>query len=230
MKLSTEKAYQGDIERFLMWGGAVPAPEKMVASYLYEHSDSHKFATLARWRVSLGKAHSVQGLKDPTKTELVNAVLKGIKQEHGREQRRVAPLTSLEAKVLLNTMGGSLKDLRDKALIGVGFFGGLRRSEITNLTVENITRMARYGELTLSTGRVVVIPLDQVKDLDEWLATSGIETGAVFRSINRHGQISGKPLTGHGVARIIKERFASICMDPALYSVGSLRSGLLGRF
>ncbi|MBF0272379.1 MAG: integrase [Magnetococcales bacterium] len=227
---ATRAAYWGDLRRFIDWGGAIPAPEKMVATYLVEHANSHKFATLARWRVSLGKAHSAQGLVDPTKTEMVNAVLKGIKQKHGREQRRVAPLTATQTSAVLNAMGDRLKDLRDKALILVGFSGGLRRSELTSLLVENLRERTGGMELSLNTGRLVMIPYGQdpicpVTALKAWLAASEIASGAVFQGINRHGRISGQPLTGHGVALVIKERVKAVGLDPTRYSGCSPRVG-----
>ncbi|MBF0427879.1 MAG: integrase [Magnetococcales bacterium] len=227
---ATRAAYWGDLRRFMDWGGAIPAPEKMVASYLVEHANSHKFATLARWRVSLGKAHSAQGLVDPTKTELVNTVLKGIKQKHGREQRRVAPLTSLQTTAVVNVMGDRLKDLRDKALILVGFSGGLRRSELTGLLVENLRERTGGMELSLNTGRLIMIPngpdlICPVAAMKSWLSASGIEKGAVFQGINRHGRLSGQPLTGHGVALVIKERVKAVGLDPSRYSGCSPRVG-----
>ncbi|MEO5331664.1 MAG: hypothetical protein H7839_06540 [Magnetococcus sp. YQC-5] len=227
---ATRAAYWGDLRRFIDWGGAIPAPEKMVATYLVEHANSHKFATLARWRVSLGKAHSAQGLTDPTKTELVNTVLRGIKQKHGREQRRVAPLTASQTSDVVNAMGDRLKDLRDKALILVGFTGGLRRSELTGLTVENLREKTGGMELTLNTGRIVMIPngpesICPVLALQTWLNISGITSGGVFQGINRHGRLSGQPLTGHGVALVIKERVKAVGLDPTRYSGCSPRVG-----
>ncbi len=227
---ATRAAYWGDLRRFMDWGGAIPAPEKMVADYLVEHADSHKFATLARWRVSLGKAHSAQGLEDPTKTELVHTVLKGIKQKHGREQRRVAPLTTAQTAAVVNAMGDRLKDLRDKALILVGFSGGLRRSELTTLSIESLRERTGGMELSLSTGRTVMIPLGQdpicpVTALKVWLKISEITSGGVFQGINRHGRLSGQALTGHGVALVIKERVKAVGLDPTRYSGCSPRVG-----
>ncbi|MBF0178457.1 MAG: integrase [Magnetococcales bacterium] len=227
---ATRAAYWGDLRRFIDWGGAIPAHEKMVANYLVEHANSHKFATLARWRVSLGKAHSAQGLADPTKSELVNSVIKGIRQKHGREQRRVAPLTATQTTAVIHAMNDRLKDLRDKALILVGFAGGLRRSELTGLTVENLRERTGGMELTLNTGRIVMIPngpdpICPVTALKAWLEVSGITTGGVFQGINRHGRLSGQPLTGHGVALVIKERVKAVGLDPSRYSGCSPRVG-----
>ena len=43
-------------------------------------------------------------------------------------------------------MGGSLKDVRDRALLLIGFAGGLRRSEIVALDCDDVERV-RQGRL-----------------------------------------------------------------------------------
>ncbi|MBF0139907.1 MAG: integrase [Magnetococcales bacterium] len=228
---NTRAAYWGDLRRFMDWGGEVPSTAKVVASYLVAHADSHKFATLARWKVSIGKAHTAQGLTDPTKTDLVHAVLKGIKQKHGQDQRQVAPLTKDKIVEICLHMGDRLKDKRDKALILVGFAAGLRRSDLITLGAQDLQKRENGIEIHLSKGRVG-LPHAQgevcpVRALDEWLVASEITEGPVFQGINRHGRLSGKPLTGHGVALIVKERVQSIGLDPANFSGFSLRSGLI---
>ncbi len=227
---NTRVAYWGDLRRFLDWGGAVPASSKMVASYLVGHASSHKYATLVRWKVSIGKAHSARGFADPTKSELVYTVLRGIQRKHGKEQRKVAPLLKEQVIAVVNAMGTRLKDKRDKALILTGFAGGLRRSEITALEAADL-KEAKEGMEIFLPGNRIGIPhargeVCAVKSLKEWLEAAGIVDGPVFQGINRHGQRSEKPLTGHGVALIVKERVSAIGLDPSLYSGFSLRTGL----
>jgi integrase len=228
---NTRAAYLGDLQRFIDWGGAVPASSKTVASYLVSHANSHKYATLARWKVSIGKSHTSQGFPDPTKTELVHAVLKGIKQKHGQDQRQVAPLTKEKIISMVSNMGERLKDKRDKALILIGFAGGLRRSDLISLEREDLLEKEAGWEVMLSKSQVAIPkasgPVCAAKALKEWLEVSEITEGAVFQGINRHGKRSGKPLTGHGVALIVKERVQSIGLDPAHYSGFSLRAGLI---
>ncbi|MBF0357804.1 MAG: tyrosine-type recombinase/integrase [Magnetococcales bacterium] len=228
---NTRAAYWGDLRRFMDWGGVVPASSKTVASYLVAHANSHKYATLARWKVSIGKSHTAKGLPDPTKTELVHAVLKGIKQKHGQDQRQVAPLTKEKIISMVSNMGDRLKDKRDKALILVGFAGGLRRSDLISLKREDLSEKEDGWEIILSKSQVGIPKASgqvcAAKALKEWLEVSEITEGAVFQGINRHGKRSGKPLTGHGVALIVKERVQSIGLDPAHYSGFSLRAGLI---
>ena len=56
--------------------------------------------------------------------------MRGIRREHGAAQRQARPLLREDLFVVLAAMGDRLKDLRDKALLLIGFAGGLRRSEL----------------------------------------------------------------------------------------------------
>ncbi|MEO5348580.1 MAG: hypothetical protein H7836_02900 [Magnetococcus sp. YQC-3] len=228
---NTRMAYWGDLRRYVDWGGTVPSASKTVAAYLMAHAGTHKYATLVRWKVSIGKAHTNQGLDDPTKSDAVHAVLTGIRRSHGKEQRKVAPLVKEQVLAIVSTMGDRLKDKRDKALILAGFAAGLRRSELTTLTVADLRTIREGIEIHLPEGNAVLLhargSICAVRAMKEWLAAAQIEEGPVFQGINRHGQRSGVPLTGHGIALIVKERVQAIGLDPALYSGFSLRAGLV---
>jgi integrase len=81
-------------------------------------------------------------------------------------------------------------------------------------------------------GRKIAIPFARgavcpVLALKAWLKTSRIDSGPLFRPINRHGGIEESALSSHAVAIIIKERIAAIGLDPAKYSGHSLRAGLV---
>ena len=57
--------------------------------------------------------------------------------------------------------------------------------------------------------------------LKRWLAVSGIDEGAVFRSLMRGGGVTNNQLSGHSVSHIMKRLFGSN------YSGHSLRRGLV---
>lgn len=228
---NTRMAYWGDLRRYVDWGGSVPSASKTVAAYLMAHAGTHKYATLVRWKVSIGKAHSNQGLDDPTKSEAVHSVLTGIRRSHGKEQRKVAPLVKEQVLAIVSSMGDRLKDKRDKALILSGFAAGLRRSELTTLTVADLRNIREGIEIHLPEESAVLLnargSVCAVRAMKEWLSIAKIEEGPVFQGINRHGQRSGTPLTGHGIALIVKERVQAIGLNPAQYSGFSLRAGLV---
>jgi integrase len=55
---------------------------------------------------------------------------------------------------------------------------------------------------------------------------SGISSGAMFRGINRHGQVQVKALTSQVVALQVKRYIALAGLDASLFSGHSLRAGL----
>jgi len=55
---------------------------------------------------------------------------------------------------------------------------------------------------------------------------SEIKSGAIFRGIDRHGNVSDKRLTGKAVSLIIKRIAKKVGLDPDKFAGHSLRAGL----
>src|SRR5207253_9302964 len=64
-----------------------------------------------------------------------------------------------------------------------------------------------------------------VRTVQAWLEQSGVIDGPVFRSINRHGQVQPRRLSGMDVARIIKKLASRAGLDGSMYAGHSLRAG-----
>lgn len=232
-------AYQADLQHFIAWGSRIPCSPDDVANYLAAHAGQLSVATLSRRLVSIGKAHTSQNLPSPTKSDLVKAVLRGIRRTHGSAQRQVAPAIKEDVLAMVNGLTG-IKGTRDKALLLVGFAGAFRRSELVSLTVENVG-LAKQGLLINLTrsktdpaglGRKVAIPYARgsvcaVHALQAWLEASGIDNGLIFRGVTRHGKIGDDGLTAQSVALVVKERAHAAGLDPVKYSGHSLRAGLV---
>jgi integrase len=82
-------------------------------------------------------------------------------------------------------------------------------------------------------GRVVAIPAGSsrstcpVEAVRSWLTASEITSGPLYCSIDRHGNLSPKPLTGHSIGLIVKRSAELVGMDGDLFSGHSLRAGLV---
>jgi integrase len=235
---NTLRAYDSDLAHFLAWGGVIPADPTTVARYLAAHAESLTTATLSRRSVAIRRAHVLAGLPDPTKTELVRLTIRGVRRQHGRPQRRVAPLRLEHLTDIVSRLGYATRDLRDRALLLVGFAGAFRRSELTAVDCRWIERRERGIVIKLprsktdqeGRGRDVAIPriggpICPVAALDSWLATSGIANGPLFRPVSKAGRVLGNPLSASTVATVVKQRVAQIGLDPARYSGHSLRAG-----
>ena len=133
-------------------------------------------------------------------------------------------------------MGDRLKDPRDRALLLIGFAGGLRRSELSAINCRDIDPVREGIILTIrrsktdqeGVGRKIGIPFGRnihcpVRALEAWIAAAHIEDGPVFRPIDRHGRVSIGRLSGEAVSLIVQERLAAAGFDPTGYSGHSLR-------
>lgn len=63
-----------------------------------------------------------------------------------------------------------------------------------------------------------------MRALRAWLEASGIAEGPLFRRVDRHGRLLG-PLSGRGVALVVKRACHRAGIDPDAYAGHSLRSG-----
>lgn len=236
---NSRRAYLSDIAQFEAWGGSIPASPEVVASYLADNADTLSVATLVRRIASISKIHEARGLPNPTRSELVKATMRGVRRTRGCAQREARPLLRDDLLLVLDAMDDRLKDIRDRALLMIGFAGALRRSELVGLDVGDIEHVRQGIVLRLrksktdqdGCGRKIGIPHGRtrwcpVSALDAWMTASGITEGAIFRPVDRHGRVRSARLSGEAIALVIRERTAAAGLDPAQYSGHSLRAGL----
>ena len=209
---NTRAAYLSDLAHFEGWGGRIPADPETVAAYLAAHADALCVATLNRRLAALAKVHRSHGVTNPTSSELVKSVLRGLKRIKGTAQRQATPLLKENLIVALDAIGDDPKGRRDRALLLIGFAGGFRRSELVGLTSGDVERVRQGIVLTLrrsktdqtGEGRKIGIPLARgrwcpVGALEQWLAASAIADGALFRPVDRHGKLGLQPLSAGAV-------------------------------
>lgn len=124
--------------------------------------------------------------------------------------------------MLIDSIGDLSKpiDVRDKAIILIGFAGAFRRSELVGIDVKDFvfdqlgmtifipnSKTDQEGE-----GRYVDIPFSPneryclVRALQAWLRCSQISEGPLFRGISKGGKITGERLGDRSVALMLKKR------------------------
>jgi integrase len=237
LSAATRRAYEGDVHDLIRWGASVPCSPATLSQYAAERAKVHTPSTIARRVVGIGQAHSVRGFSDPSRSELVRAVLKGIRRQHGTAQRQARPFLVEHVLQALELAGDTPIDLRDRALLLLGFATAMRRSELVALNVEDLAivpqgmtvRIVRSKTDQEAVGRVVAVPRATgpscpVGAVLTWLQVAGIRNGAVFR--NGVGAGSGR-LSAQSVSAVVKRHAARIGLEPSLYSAHSLRAGLV---
>jgi site-specific recombinase XerD len=244
---NTKRAYRSDWKSFETWCignsvAALPAAPEVVAAYVTHLAEvGRKTSSIDRALVSISQAHKMSGHNpSPTSSAAVRETLKGIKRHLGTAPNQKAPLLVEHLTRIVELLGDSLKDKRDKALLLVGFAGGFRRSELVALDLEHVEFVAQGAVINLirsktdqeGRGRKVGIPFGRrpitcpIRALRAWLEASDITSGPLFRSVTRHGYLSPKRLCRKSVALIIKRVTDLAGYDSRQFSGHSLRAGL----
>jgi site-specific recombinase XerD len=243
--LSTRKAYGTDFRLFKAWcdgkgvGALAASPETVAAFLAHEAGTGTKPSTLGRRIAAIRYAHKLAHLDTPTDSEAVKATLRGIRRTFGGAKVRKAPAIAAEMHSMVAMAPDRLSGSRDRALLLLGFAGAFRRSELVALDVADITE-AKTGLLvtirrskTDQEGEGITIAIARgdlacpAKALREWLDAAGIETGPIFRPINKGGTVGTERLTDRSVANIVKAYAGRAGYDASTFSGHSLRSGFL---
>ena len=235
---ATRRAYRSDVRHFRDYGGSIPTTHEVVAAYVASMASIYAPATIVRRIASLSKAHKAIGAENPAQSELVRQALRGMKRLRGTAQRQAKPLLKDDLFAVLERMGDRPKDIRDRALLLVGFAGGFRRSELVGLDVVDIEWVRQGMIITLrrsktdqdGAGRRIGIPFGRtcwcpVKATETWLQVAEIDNGAVFRILDRHSRLQEQRLSGEAVSIVLKDRLRQAGIEPDQYSGHSLRAG-----
>ena len=108
----------------------------------------------------------------------------------------------------------------------------LRRSELTDIQISDLTRDPdSSGRFTIHRSKTdqfgesstLYVGASTMNLIDIWINRAGIIDGALFRSLNKAGIASTKPLSAQSVGTIIKQSAQSIGIEGA--SGHSLRVG-----
>jgi site-specific recombinase XerD len=237
---NTLRAYGADMRVFAAWcqvrgiDPLRPAPN-LVAAFLADSVERSSVATISRRVAAIVHFCRAAGLPDPIDRH-VRDVLAGIRRMRGTAPEHAkAALTVEQLRAMVDLCSStSSADIRDKAILLLGFAGAFRRSELAALDVEHIERV--FGGLLIQVprsktdqegkGQHVAIVEARDKRYCPVLATEAlmdlIGTGALFRD-----QIYQRRLTDRSIAEIVKSRARKAGVDPATISGHSLRAGFV---
>ncbi|PTQ67733.1 MULTISPECIES: tyrosine-type recombinase/integrase [Roseobacteraceae] len=261
---NTNKAYAADWKHFARWcrlKGAEPLPpsSEMIGLYLADlaaptnGSPTLSVSTIERRLSGLAWNYTQRGFTLDRKNRHIASVLAGIKRKHARPPVQKEAIQAEDILAMVATLPYDLRGLRDRAILLLGYAGGLRRSEIVSLDVHKddtpesggwieifdkgalLTLNAKTGWREVEIGRGSKEQTCPVHALEQWLHFARIDFGPVFVGTSRDGNKAlEKRLNDKHVSRLIKHTVldAGIRADLpekdrlALFSGHSLRAGL----
>ncbi|ABV95481.1 phage integrase (plasmid) [Dinoroseobacter shibae DFL 12 = DSM 16493] len=261
---NTLKAYAKDWAHFTRWcrmkgAEALPPSPELIGLYLADlasatgASPALSVSSIERRLSGMAWNFAQRGSTLDRKNRHIATVLAGIKRKHARPPVQKEAILAEDILAMVATLSFDLRGLRDRAILLIGFAGGLRRSEIVSLdhgkddTPDsggwvNILEAGAILTLRGKTGwREVEIARGSkdrtcpVHALEQWLHFARIDFGPVFVGTSRDGKRALEArLNDKHVARLIKRtiRDAGIRSELpekdrlALFSGHSLRAGL----
>lgn len=261
---NTLKAYAKDWAQFARWcrmrgGNPLPPSPQLIGLYIADlaapqgKSPALSVSSIERRLSGLAWGYTQREARLDRKDRHIATVLAGIRRKHARPPVQKEAILPEDLRDMLATLPHNLRGLRDRAILLIGFSGGLRRSEIVGLdhgkddTPDSggwveilddgalLTLHGKTGWREVEIGRGSSEQTCPVHALAQWLHFSRIDAGPIFVAVSRNGlKATGDRLSDKHVARLIKQtvRDAGIRPDLSeaerikLYSGHSLRAGL----
>lgn len=224
---ATIRAYKSNFERFIGFCDqekttALPANHENVSSYIKNLSNGKlKSASIRIAIASISAMHRLNEYHDPTNHTNVKIELRRMHRKLGRGSKQASGINLETLNYMLEYTDRSLIGLRDRALLLTAYDGLCRRSELVELGVEDISRgidnlikikLRRSKTDQDGIGRWIKLKTKTQLAIIDWLDTSDIKTGKLFRGINKGNHLSDG-LDASQINRIYK-KLASRCEMP----------------
>ena len=266
---NTNAAYKADWAHFSSWCrrrgaepiGAAPCPDpQMIGLYIADCASPAQSAlrplsvsTIERRLSGLAWHYQQRGFSLDRKDRHIATVLAGIRRKHARPPVQKEAVLAEDILDMIATLSFGLRDQRDRAILLIGYAGGLRRSEIVSLDFGRddtedgtgwikiadqgliLTFHSKTGWREVEIGRGSSDQTCPVHALEQYLHYAKIDFGPLFQRVSRDDRkATGDRLSDKHVARLIKKTVlaAGIRGDLPqaerlkLFSGHSLRAGL----
>lgn len=232
---NTNKAYKADWKHFASWcrrkgvDPLVPSPA-VIGLYIahcakpQDGSPALSVSTIERRMSGLSANYRARGLTLDLKDRHVASVWAGIKNTHGKPPKQKEAVLAEDVLEMVSALTFGLRDMRDRAILLLGYAGGLRRTEIVGLDIGKDDTDDSRGYIEILDGGAVLYikgktgwreveigrgSSDQscpVHALEQWLHYGKIDFGPIFRRVYRDNSgVGSERLSDKHVVRLIKK-------------------------
>jgi integrase len=234
---NTRKAYAADWKHFSAWcrrSNLSPLPPHPQTIGLYitacasgtaeRGGKPNSVSTIERRLSSLSWNYTQRGQQLDRKDRHIATVMAGIRNTHARPPAQKEAVMAADIIAMIETLDrGTLRGMRDRAMLLVGYAGGLRRSEIVGLDVKAdqtedgrgwieipdkgmlVTLRGKTGWREVEIGRGSSDATCPVVALETWIKFAKLAHGPLFRRVTDKGKSVGpERLNDKEVARLVK--------------------------
>ena len=241
---NTRRAYASDWKHFSAWCrrqnlSPLPPDPEVVGLYITACASGstsgsasgtrsgkpNSVSTIERRLAAIGWNCTQRGMTLDRKDRAIATVMAGIRNTHAAPPRQKEALLPEDLIAMLETLDrGTLRGIRDRAMLLIGFAGGLRRSEITGLDLGRdqtedgrgwieildkgllITLLGKTGWREVEVGRGSSDATCPVSATETWIKFAKLAKGPLFRRVKGKGKDVGPDrLNDQEVARLVKK-------------------------
>ena len=238
---NTRKAYASDWKHFSAWCrrqnlSPLPPDPQVVGLYITACASGsamgtpphgmrpNTVSTIERRLSAIGWNVAQRGMTLDRKDRAIATVMAGIRNTHAAPPHQKEAILPEDLIAMLETLDrGTLRGMRDRAMLLVGFAGGLRRSEITGLDLGRdqtedgrgwieildkgllVTLRGKTGWREVEIGRGSSDATCPVSATETWIKFAKLAKGPLFRRVTGKGKNVGPDrLNDQEVARLVK--------------------------
>jgi site-specific recombinase XerD len=230
---STIRAYRADFQdliKFCIEQGtqALPIYPQLLTQYICKLTNSGRSsASIRRAIAGIATIHKLNRLTDPTKDPDVILEMRRMHRRLGRASHQAQAITANILDKLLEATESNTRGIRDRALLLTAYDTMCRRSELTELQIEDVKSNITDGVERMSIlirqsktdqeslGRRLHVSEKTKKALKEWIDKIENKHGKLFRGINKSQSITSS-LGASQINRIYKRIAKNAGLDQNL--------------
>ena len=208
---NTLVAFKNDWNAFLIYchnihATALPATPDTVRRYLELMAQTRKLASLKRYLVTIGLMHRCHAQIDPCLHTEVRLAMRQWRLEKHRDHQQAYGFHDHHLQKLLATfhLSDKIKDRRDMAIWSIMFEGMLKRSELSNLLIEDLYYDDQSQCHIMVKDSIISLSSLANSVLQPWLIEGDIQDGYVFRRIDRHGNVGENAMDHSSIYRVLR--------------------------
>lgn len=252
---NTKDAYGSDWRGFEAWAkyNKLPpekaTPEVVALYFAYLRDEGLAVATIDRAYCGISRTLKMTCPEHwpdaPGRPPIIRTLMSNLRRQNTRAVDRKDPMTTdLLLKLYKEDVGNDLIEIRNKALLLIGFGAALRRSELVGINREHMEKIRGDIRIYLPFRKtdqegkgtwIGIVKQDNPKvcpvlALSKWLHAARehgypIDNGPIFRPIHNN-VIYPKRLDVKQVVRAVKTAAERLGLDPMKFGAHSLRAGL----
>ncbi|NEI06581.1 tyrosine-type recombinase/integrase [Rhizobium leguminosarum] len=235
---NTRRAYATDWKHFSAWCrrqnvSPLPPDPQVVGLYITACASgtaergmkANTVSTIERRLSAISWNCSQRGTPLDRKDRAIATVMAGIRNTHASPPRQKEAILPEELIAMLETLNrGTLRGLRDQAMLLIGFAGGLRRSEVVGLDLGRdqtedgrgwieifdkgilVTIRGKTGWREVEIGRGSSDATCPIIAVETWIRFAKLAKGPLFRRVTGKGKdVGADRLNDQEVARLVKK-------------------------